>query len=405
MTNFKHIRQKKILMLVALGSIGALFLLSLVSCDDRKSATAQTKKVSDPVELKIESAESHLPKDAMWRYQADQAASAQAKKHQQEIEAVNDNIKKMSEQMEQYRQEKEQQQNNPVVEALDFGDIEEENSDARTYETSTYESFVPAEMVHHRLNLKPIERPVVEAKTFRTTDTIIPATTFVKATLISGVDASTAITSSADPLPVMIKLRNDGYIPRKLKSDLKGCHVLAAAKGDLSAERVHVRLEKLVCTEIETKEIVETDVAGFVVGPDGKNGIRGEVISKDGQYLGRALAGGVLSGFANVLNPDSATSGMGNALLQNSEKKSTGDVFKTGFAGSASNSTDRLAQYYIDRAEQIQPVISIPGGVNVEIVFTQSVDIGSSNVKQHLSKQRDIKREQTVKDLWHGDRK
>ena len=58
-------------------------------------------------------------------------------------------------------------------------------------------------------------------KTLKTVDNYIPAGSFAKAVLLSGVDAETGLNSSSDPEPVLIRIIDHGTLPRKFKSDLK----------------------------------------------------------------------------------------------------------------------------------------------------------------------------------------
>ncbi len=96
----------------------------------------------------------------------------------------------------------------------------------------------------------------------KTVDTTIPAGAFAKTVLLSGLDASSAMTASSDPRPMLLRLIDFGTLPRRFQSDLKDCHCTASAYGDLSSERVYARLEKLTCIERKTGEIIETQVAG-----------------------------------------------------------------------------------------------------------------------------------------------
>ena len=91
----------------------------------------------------------------------------------------------------------------------------------------------------------------------------IPAGSFAKAVILSGVDASTALTASVDPRPMLIRLVDHGTLPRRFRSDLQDCHIVASGYGDLSSERVFARLEKLTCIERVSGEIIETEVAGY----------------------------------------------------------------------------------------------------------------------------------------------
>lgn len=225
----------------------------------------------------------------------------------------------------------------------------------------------------------------------KTVDTTIPAGAFAKTVLLSGLDASSAMTASSDPRPMLLRLIDPGTLPRRFQSDLKDCHCTASAYGDLSSERVYARLEKLTCIERTTGEIIETQVAGYIAGSDGKAGIRGVVASKDGQFLGRSLVGGVFAGLSNVANPQNRQV-QGNPFIPGGNQVSPpniGDMFTAGMTSGVSTALDRLSQYYIDRAEQLQPVIQIAAGQVVDIVFTEGTFIGSQNVKEHIEGQRD----------------
>lgn len=225
----------------------------------------------------------------------------------------------------------------------------------------------------------------------KTVETTIPAGAFAKTVLLSGLDASSSMTASSDPRPMLLRIVDFGTLPRRFQSDLKDCHCMASAYGDLSSERVYARLEKLICIERTTGEIIETQVAGYIAGSDGKAGIRGVVASKDGQFLARSLMGGIFSGLSNVANPQNRQV-QANPFLQGAKQPTPpnmGEMFMSGMAGGATTALDRLSQYYIDRAEQLQPVIQIAAGQVVDVVFTEGTFIGSQDVKEKIESQRD----------------
>ena len=226
----------------------------------------------------------------------------------------------------------------------------------------------------------------------KTVETTIPAGAFAKTVLLSGLDASSAMTASADPRPMLLRVIDFGTLPRRFQSDLKDCHCTASAYGDLSSERIYARLEKLTCIERKSGEIIETQVAGYIAGSDGKAGIRGIVASKDGQFLARSLVGGVFAGLSNVANPQNHQAQM-NPFMPGGTQLSppnVGDLFTSGMASGASTALDRLSQYYIDQAEQLQPVIQVAAGQVVDIVFTEGTFIGSQDVKEKIEEQRDV---------------
>lgn len=229
-----------------------------------------------------------------------------------------------------------------------------------------------------------------QPKSPKTVETTIPAGAFAKTVLLSGLDASASMSASSDPRPMLLRLIDPGTLPRRFQSDLKDCHCTASAYGDLSSERIYARLEKLSCIERATGEIIETQVAGYIAGADGKAGIRGVVASKDGQFLGRSLVGGIFAGLSNVANPQNRQQ-QANPFFSGGTvaPPSIGSMFASGMATGATTALDRLSQYYIDRAEQLQPVIQIAAGQVVDIVFTEGTFIGSQNVKEKIESQRD----------------
>ena len=225
-------------------------------------------------------------------------------------------------------------------------------------------------------------------KPIKTSDNYIPAGSFAKAILLSGIDVSTSLSAHSDPEPVLIRIADHGTLPRRFKSDLKDCHVIAAAYGDLSSERAKVRLEKLSCTEIKTGEIIETEIVGFVAGEDGRQGLRGTVVSTEGKLLGNSLLAGVLGGLSSNFN---SKNDAGVSLFSSNKKEPISDKFKNSLADGSSGSLDRLSKYYIDRAENLQPIIQVGAGRKIDVIFTEGVFFGTTSLKKEIAKKRDEK--------------
>ena len=166
---------------------------------------------------------------------------------------------------------------------------------------------------------------------------------------------------------------------------MKDCHIIASSYGDLSSERAKIRLEKLSCTEKSSAEIIETEIAGYVTGEDGRQGVRGSVVSTEGKLLGNSLLSGVLSGLSNNFISQS----QGVSLMPSNNNRSTSDRFKSSAFEGATTGLDRLSNYYIQRAESLQPVVQVGAGRKVDVIFTQGVFFGTTNIKKELAKKRD----------------
>jgi len=240
----------------------------------------------------------------------------------------------------------------------------------------------------------------LNAKALKTTDNTIPAGAFAEAVLLGGVDASTSIQASSDPRPILLRLTHPGTLPRRFKSDLEGCHVLAASYGDISSERVFMRLEKLGCVERRTGEVIEVNIQGYVAGEDGRAGVRGVVVDRAGESMRNAMVGGFFSSIGKFLGQarTPVLFSPATGLAQNNHLN-TNDLFKQSAANGMGGALDKYADFYIKRAEQMQPVIQVAAGRKVDLVFTQGLDYADSRVRQTLSKTRDQKRYQEVQNI------
>ena len=215
----------------------------------------------------------------------------------------------------------------------------------------------------------------------------IPSTSYVSGKLLGGIAVSTSVTSSSTPIPVIIRLENRGNLPKDFAVDIKECRLLGSCYGDISSERAIIRAEELVCEDKANALVTTTKVAGVIYGDDGMNGIRGNVVSMSEKHLKSAFTSGVLSGFSSSARGDSGLNITSLGAL--STKKRTGrDMAEEGLMGGTSTAAEKLADYHIKLAENISPVILIPGGTRVDVMFTKGVHIGGMDVEKKLSKAR-----------------
>ncbi|MDP3532594.1 MAG: TraB/VirB10 family protein [Alphaproteobacteria bacterium] len=226
--------------------------------------------------------------------------------------------------------------------------------------------------VHSKIVLNLSKKDIKEIKHI---DNTIPAGSFAKAVLIGGIDASTSVTSSSDPRPILMRLIDHGTLPRQFRSHVDDCHVLAGSYGDLSSERVFMRLEKLTCVDRFSKEILETSVSGYVAGEDGKAGVRGVVVDKTGPMLRNTFIAGFLGGIGNFVEGANRGSVFPVSPFGQTNSMSPVDMLKSGAANGTSNAFDKYADFWIKRAEQLQPVIQVSAGRIVDIVITHGASL------------------------------
>lgn len=204
----------------------------------------------------------------------------------------------------------------------------------------------------------------------------IPPASFAPAVVISGVDASVGIQAQGEPRPMLFRItgkaRSAAADGKVQEANIVGCTVTGAATGDLSSERVFIRLLKMTCSR-ENDKVFETEIHGYVAGI-GKAGIRGDVVSREGDFVFKSFLAGIASGAGSGLAERFATPMALPSGLVTAQPTVT-DIVSGGVGSGVANSSNRLSEYLIKRAEQYQPVISVPAGIDVEIVFNDGVYI------------------------------
>ncbi len=210
---------------------------------------------------------------------------------------------------------------------------------------------------------------------YRPTADYVPAGSYAEAVVIAGADASASVQSQGDPRPVLMRLTSPAYGAAvdgvAEETDIEGCSLTGAAYGDLSSEKVYVRLQTLACAGDAPGTVIETDVSGFVAG-GGSAGVRGPVVSREGSLVQRAFLAGVFSGVgqgaSRAFGPQAVVTGAGGAMIANTDIESIG---RAGIGAGAGTAGQQVSDYLIRRAEQYQPVIQLGAGVPVTVVFLE----------------------------------
>ncbi len=198
----------------------------------------------------------------------------------------------------------------------------------------------------------------------------LPSGTFTRALLLGGLDAPTGGQAQRNPQPVLLRLMDNGFLPNAFRARVKACFVVGAGYGEVSAERAYIRTESLSCV---TREGVTIDVPikGYVAGEDGKAGMRGRMVSKQGQILANALLAGIASGIGSAFQQSATTYAV--SPLGSTSTVASGKQLEAGMGTGMGKALDRLAQYYISLAEKVFPVIEIDAGRTVDVVLTQGI--------------------------------
>lgn len=218
--------------------------------------------------------------------------------------------------------------------------------------------------------LSSVGDPETGSVTTNTLRNYVPAGSYAPAVVLSGADAATNVVDRENPIPVLFRITGPAVTAARgstgARINITGCTVQGSAIGDLSAERVKVRLLSMTCLK-RNGSVIESNISGYMVG-NGKAGVRGTVVSREGNLVTNAAIAGVLEGLASTAQ--AATQPTADSLAEIAQ----GALASAG-TGGIEQAASTLSDYYISRAEQYQPVISLHGGTNVELVFLEGVSL------------------------------
>lgn len=222
----------------------------------------------------------------------------------------------------------------------------------------------------------------------------LPTGTFVKGTLLSGLYAPTGVNARKDPFPVVMRVQDDAILPNLKKADVRECFLTMSGYGDMSSERALLRGDTLSCVANDNS-IIETKFPSYAVGEDGKAGISGRLITRNGKALRNAM----LAGFASGMSDSFQTERVQKLDISGSSSNTytqafSGETLNNGLFNGASEALDKLADYYMSMAEQTFPVIEVDAGREVTVTLTQGTTL--SVVKESPEKQMEALKEQAA---------
>jgi conjugal transfer pilus assembly protein TraB len=206
----------------------------------------------------------------------------------------------------------------------------------------------------------------------------LPAGSIMSGTLLTGMFAPTNGYARNDPFPVLMRVKHEALLPNKFTMDVRECFAIGSGYGDLSSERAMIRAEILSCVN-DDGVAFEVPLDAYATGPDGKAGMPGKLITRNGQMIAQALMAGFISGMADSMRPrriqglmysSSAYDGAGGFDTPNPES-----VMSTGAFKGVSTALGRVADYYIQLAEQAFPVIEINAGTKIDFIVKRGVNI------------------------------
>lgn len=198
----------------------------------------------------------------------------------------------------------------------------------------------------------------------------IPAGSFLPAVLLTGVDANTATSTAGNPEPVLMRIQRKAVLPNGGSYNLAGCFVIGSATGSISSRRADIRLATLSCVNKKHQEVLQANIKGYAVDSDGKFGLRGTLVERRGSLLEKSLLAGFASGLGSAFS-DGTGSSYDSSIGTGQVISGLGQGLQAGALNGVGDAMNQLAQFYLNQAKNIFPVIDVPAGRKITLVIVK----------------------------------
>jgi len=195
--------------------------------------------------------------------------------------------------------------------------------------------------------------------------TIMPG--FTKATIVTGAAVPTLTQAQNVSRPVWLSFSGDTLIANNETMNIDECLLQAAATGDFASSIAEIRLSKISCSATDEegqKFKLIAPVKGWVYSETGQYGLKGRLISKEGELIEKTIPLVVIEGLVSALeNIGSSNNNIGGTTIQ------PGQSFASGAASGSSQVLGKISDYYLKILESLNPVIEIKVGRQVVVAF------------------------------------
>jgi conjugal transfer pilus assembly protein TraB len=207
---------------------------------------------------------------------------------------------------------------------------------------------------------------------------------FFSARTMEGIEVGSGFNASANPQPLLLRIQTPATLPNSLKSNIKGCFVVANATGSLSKERIDFRTDTLNCISKDKKSILTAHIRGHITDIDGKQGLSARVVSKTGHALGYAFLAKFVEGMGSGYLSKFPSASSGINLLTGQQESSTltnKQIVQSGIGAGIGSSSAMLSEYYLDIIKQLSPVLETGAGREVTVVMTAQAKLISQPIQ------------------------
>lgn len=209
---------------------------------------------------------------------------------------------------------------------------------------------------------------------------ILTAGSILEGILLSGMDAPTSAAAKKTPYPALIRIKKEAILPNYYRQNVRECFVVVSGFGELSSERANLRTERLSCVRTDGA-VIESEISGYVTGEDGKVGLRGRLVTKQGALIAKSLAAGTLAGFGEAVQPQAIPQlSLSSDSTQSFQRPDLKMAAESGVYRGISEAAGAVSQFYLEMAKEMVPVIEVDAGRKVNIILVKGVNLSLSTV-------------------------
>lgn len=222
-----------------------------------------------------------------------------------------------------------------------------------------------------------------EGEEVKEEEVYLPAGSIMSGAIITGIDAPTGSGARRDPFPVLLRVKKEAVLPNRFRADIRECFLIASAFGDLSSERAYMRAETISCVR-DDGGVIETGLDAYASGEDGKAGVRGRLISKQGAILARSLMAGFMQGVSEAFNVrqipsinvnETGSGSNGDVVAPVYEQAFNSEAMQGAAVGGAGKALERIADFYLEMAENLYPVIEVDAAREIDFIVKKGVQL------------------------------
>ncbi|CCB87836.1 TraB/VirB10 family protein [Simkania negevensis] len=225
---------------------------------------------------------------------------------------------------------------------------------------------------------------------------VIPAGTIVRCVVVSGASVSTGIGTPMGSRKILLKPTSNGWLPAGVRVALKDSLIMCSATANLAEERVYVRGDRMNLTYPDGYTIT-TEIAAYVSGEDGQEGVRCALIDKN---WSSTFWAGLASGVGEIGKAMQS----GNPLLDLPKLGKTDtsfiinlDTLKQGGIQGGSTALDKMTEHLLKEKEKNAPFLILDSMRHVDLIFLHDCEIGENNIKEKMRIKRALENERRKK--------